>query len=188
MPHDWEYAASSFLHFRAGDVVTIEFSNGEWMYGSCADRNGWFLPSAVLQPPAVAPPAEAPPEAPPPDEEASPAKAPPADHQPSDARRDAEERIREDLRSALSSKEYEAIQLLRRHQHLAQPKLYDLCVQKVSMYVKQHESMLQAEYDMLDRVERVRPSLKGFNQVRQVQRRACRSITSANPELSVFRQ
>ena len=118
-----------------------------------------------------APPANAPPvvvEAPPVDEEAPPANSPPSVDPPSDAGRATEERIRGELRSAHSTKEYEAIQLMRRNQYEAQQGLHDLCVRKVEKYVKDFETLLNAEEQKLARFERVKPSLKGFNKTRQM--------------------
>ena len=75
---------------------------------------------------------------------------------------------------------------MRRNQYEAQQGLHDLCVQKVAKYVKDFEALLRAEDHMMERFERVRPSLKGFNKDRQLERRACR-INSSEANSAFFR-
>ena len=46
-PDDWAWCPSSFLTLRVGDHVSVLGKDGDWNYGTCGDRRGWFKCSTV---------------------------------------------------------------------------------------------------------------------------------------------
>ena len=47
-PDDWAWCPSSFLTLRVGDHVSVLGKDGDWNYGTCGDRRGWFKCSTVI--------------------------------------------------------------------------------------------------------------------------------------------
>ena len=46
-PDDWAWCPSSFLTLRVGDHVSVLGKDGDWNYGICGYRRGWFKCSTV---------------------------------------------------------------------------------------------------------------------------------------------
>ena len=46
-PDDWAWCPSSFLTLRVGDHVSVLGKDGDWNYGICGYRSGWFKCSTV---------------------------------------------------------------------------------------------------------------------------------------------
>ena len=46
-PDDWAWCPSSFLTLRVGDHVSVLGKDGDWNYGKCGYRKGWFKCSTV---------------------------------------------------------------------------------------------------------------------------------------------
>ena len=46
-PDDWAWCPSSFLTLRVGDHVSVLGKDGDWNYGKCGYRTGWFKCSTV---------------------------------------------------------------------------------------------------------------------------------------------
>ena len=46
-PDDWAWCPSSFLTLRVGDHVSVLGKEGDWNYGICGYRRGWFKCSTV---------------------------------------------------------------------------------------------------------------------------------------------
>ena len=46
-PDDWAWCPSSFLTLRVGDHVSVLGKDGDWYYGKCGYRSGWFKCSTV---------------------------------------------------------------------------------------------------------------------------------------------
>ena len=46
-PDDWAWCPSSFLTLRVGDHVSVLGKDGDWNYGTCGYRRGWFKCSTV---------------------------------------------------------------------------------------------------------------------------------------------
>ncbi len=46
-PDDWAWCPSSFLTLRVGDHVSVFGKDGDWNYGICGYRRGWFKCSTV---------------------------------------------------------------------------------------------------------------------------------------------
>ena len=46
-PDDWAWCPSSFLTLRVGDHVSVLGKDGDWNYGTCGYRKGWFKCSTV---------------------------------------------------------------------------------------------------------------------------------------------
>ena len=46
-PDDWAWCPSSFLTLRVGDHLSVLGKDGDWYYGKCGYRSGWFKCSTV---------------------------------------------------------------------------------------------------------------------------------------------